>query len=257
MTGGDTARLPAWLAQVGPAALLGPFEYLPGTVAFVKDAAGRYVWVNRTLCQRLRLSRDRLLGQRATEVFPAALGARYAEQDRAVLAGRDLTEHLELHLYPGGQTGWCLSTKRALYRSDGLHRTDGPHGAEGAPLGVIGVSRDVQVHAAAAPGLAAALAHLGEHHAGALSMTELARVSGLSLSAFERQVKRVYGVTPSQLLTRARLDTATRLLQQTTLPVARVAAECGYFDHSAFTRVFRSVVGLTPAQFRAVRFRES
>ncbi len=241
MTPGDPARLPAWLAQVGPAALLGPFEYLPDTVAFVKDADGLYVWVNRTLCQRLRLSREALLGQSAGKVFPAALGARYAAQDQAVLSGRDLTEHLELHLYPGGQTGWCLTTKRAL------------HEPGGAALGVIGVSRDVQVHPAAAPGLAAALAHLAEHHARALPMSELALVAGLSLSAFERQVRRVYGVTPSQLLTRARLDTAARLLRETTLPVARVAAECGYFDHSAFTRVFHSVVGLTPVQFREIQ----
>ena len=81
-------------------------------------------------------------------------------------------------------------------------------------------------------------------------------LAGLSLSSFERQIRRVYGLTPSQLLTRARLDAATRLLRETDLPIARVAAECGYFDHSAFARVFRSVVGLTPVQFRGLQFRE-
>ncbi len=229
--------LPEWLNEVGADTLLGMFEYLPDTVAFVKDTAGRYVYVNRTLSQRLKLSRAQLVGQGTGEVFPAELGASYAAQDRAVLAGRPLTEHLELHLYPGGQTGWCLTTKRALH-------------AAGRVVGVLGVSRDVTVHPAAAPGLAAALLHLEEAHTTPLPMTELAERAGLSLSSFERQVRRVYGVTPSQLLTRARLGTASRLLRQTDWPVARVAVECGYFDHSAFTRAFRSAVGLTPAQFR-------
>jgi AraC-like DNA-binding protein len=121
-------------------------------------------------------------------------------------------------------------------------------------VGVLGVSRDVTVHPAAAPGLAAALLYLTEHHARPLQMSELASRSGLSLSGFERQVQRVYGVTPSQLLTRARLDSASRLLRNTDWPVARVAVECGYFDHSAFTRAFRSAVGLTPIQFRRLKW---
>ena len=232
---------PAWLNQVEAGALLGMFDYLPDTVAFVKDTAGRYVYVNRTLAQRLKLSRAQLLGAGAEEVFPAELGASFAAQDRAVLAGKPLTEHLELHLYPGGHTGWCLTTKRTL-------RVDT------RVVGVLGVSRDVTVHPAAAPGLAAALLHLNEHHTRPRPMGDLAARAGLSLSAFERQVGRVYGVTPSQLLTRARLDSASRLLRGTDWPVARVAVECGYFDHSAFTRAFRSAVGLTPTQFRRMKW---
>jgi AraC-like DNA-binding protein len=237
----QAAAVPAWLNGVGADALLGLFDYLPDTVAFVKDTAGRYVYVNRTLSQRLRLSRAQLFGTGAEEVFPSALGASFAAQDRAVLAGKPLTEHLELHLYPGGQTGWCLTTKRTLRVGSEV-------------VGVLGVSRDVTVHPAAAPGLAAALLHLSEHHTRPLPMGDLAARAGLSLSGFERQVHRVYGVTPSQLLTRARLDSASRLLRTTDWPVARVAVECGYFDHSAFTRAFRSAVGLTPTQFRRMKW---
>ena len=236
--------LPDWLNRVEAGSLLGMFDHLPDTVAFVKDTAGRYVYVNRTLAQRLKLSRAQLLGSGAEEVFPAELGANFAAQDRAVLAGRPLTEHLELHLYPGGHTGWCLTTKRTLRVGEGV-------------VGVLGVSRDVTVHPAAAPGLAAALLHLNEHHTRPLPMSDLAARAGLSLSAFERQVQRVYGVTPSQLLTRARLDSASRLLRGSDWPVARVAVECGYFDHSAFTRAFRSAVGLTPTQFRRMKWQTS
>jgi AraC-like DNA-binding protein len=33
--------------------------------------------------------------------------------------------------------------------------------------------------------------------------------------------------------------------------VAEIALECGFYDHSAFTRAFRAVTSVTPTQFRA------
>ncbi|MBB5375548.1 AraC-like DNA-binding protein [Deinococcus metalli] len=214
-------------------------DVLPDTVAFVKDAHGRYLYANRTLLTRLRLTRqEELIGRLAQDVFPGGLGTTYTRQDARVLAGHDLTEHLELHLYPGGQTGWCLTTKRALHE-------------RGAAVGLVGLSRDLALPAAHASALAAAVSRLHAEYAGPLSVAQLARTAGLSVSAFERQTRRVYGLTPTQLLTRVRVDAATALLRSSDRPVAQVAVECGYFDHSAFTRAFRAAVGLTPSAYRA------
>ncbi|MFC3834504.1 MULTISPECIES: AraC family transcriptional regulator [Deinococcus] len=214
-------------------------DVLPDTVAFVKDVQGRYLYANRTLISRLRLdSPSALIGRLAQDVFPGGLGTTYTRQDTQVLAGHDLTEHLELHLYPGGQTGWCLTTKRALT-------------GEGRLTGLVGLSRDLALPAPHASALAAAMTRLHADYAQPLGVADLARSAGLSVSAFERQTRRVYGLTPTQLLTRVRVDAATELLRSTDLPVARVAVECGYFDHSAFTRAFRAAVGLTPSRYRA------
>ena len=152
---------------------------------------------------------------------------------------------------PGGTAG--VSFGAALDHRTGTVYASAPlWGAHAEPYDLGAVLRaarpDVRWHVV--NDVTAALLHLEEAHTTPLPMTELAERAGLSLSSFERQVRRVYGVTPSQLLTRARLGTASRLLRQTDWPVARVAVECGYFDHSAFTRAFRSAVGLTPAQFR-------
>ncbi|WP_309570810.1 helix-turn-helix domain-containing protein, partial [Deinococcus sp.] len=196
-------------------------------------------YANRTLLIRLRLTGpDDLLDRQAQDVFPGGLGTNYTRQDARVLAGHDLTEHLELHLYPGGQTGWCLTTKRALTE-------------QGRAVGLVGLSRDLALPTAHASALAVAVARLHDGYSSPLGVSDLAHTAGLSVSAFERQTRRVYGLTPTQLLTRVRVDAATTLLRDTELPVARIAVECGYFDHSAFTRAFRAAVGLTPRAYRA------
>ncbi|GGO18760.1 transcriptional regulator [Deinococcus humi] len=237
-TGKRPDPLPQEIRDLGLDALLDVLHYLPDTVAFVKDAQGRYLYANRTLLERL--GRPSVLGLRASEVFPASLGAAYTQQDTAVLAGRTLTEHLELHLYPGGGAGWCLTTKRTLGE---------PH----APVGLLGLSRDLHLPRShvSARGLAAATARIEAEYAAPLSVPELARAAGLSVTTFERQIRRVYGLTPSQLLTRTRIQAATALLSQTQLSVGQIAVECGYFDHSAFARAFKGAVGLTPSGFRS------
>ncbi|WP_052195477.1 AraC family transcriptional regulator [Deinococcus radiopugnans] len=236
----DTKRhqaLPEAVRRLGLDALLDVLDYLPDTVAFVKDAQGRYLYANRTLLERL--GRPNVAGLRADEVFPASLGAAYSQQDTAVLGGRTLTEHLELHLYPGGAAGWCLTTKRTLIEAH-------------APVGLLGLSRDLHLPRshASAHGLAAATARIEAEYAAPPSVPELAQSAGLSVSTFERQIRRVYGLTPTQLLTRTRIGAATALLAQTGVSVAQIAVECGYFDHSAFTRAFKGAVGLTPSGYR-------
>lgn len=233
-----------WNTLDDPLSALTVLDGLPGAVVFVKDAESRYVFANATLAARLGLpGTAALLGRTAAELFPAPLGERYLAQDRATLAGADVTDLLELHLYPGGAAGWCLTRKRAL------------RDRAGRVVGLSGLSRDVALNANAAPGLASALERIQSEYAGALDIRSLARTAGLSVSAFERACRRTFGLTPGQLLTRARLDAATRLLAETALPVARVAVEVGYFDHSAFTRAFRTAVGLTPSEYRRLRGR--
>ncbi|CAM3577710.1 AraC family transcriptional regulator [Deinococcus frigens] len=232
----EVKDLPEAIRRLGLNALLDVLDYLPDTVAFVKDAQGRYLYANRTLLERL--GRASVAGLQASEVFPASLGSAYSRQDAAVLAGQRLTEHLELHLYPGGAAGWCLTTKRLLGEPD-------------APAGLLGLSRDLHLPRPQAFGLAAAAARIESGYAAPLTVPELARAARLSVTTFERQIRRVYGLTPTQLLTRTRIEAATRLLAGSHLSVAQIAVDCGYFDHSAFARAFKGAVGLTPSGYRA------
>jgi two-component system response regulator YesN len=52
-------------------------------------------------------------------------------------------------------------------------------------------------------------------------------------------------------ITRVRLTQALRLLRETELSVAEIAASAGFSDQSYFDRRFRRAFGKTPREYRA------
>lgn len=219
------------------------FEHVPEAAFFVKDRAGRYLAVNRSLVGRVGLRhKHELLGRHVREVFPAEFADRFAAQDAAVFrSGRPIRDRLELHWYPQRRQGWCLTTKLPL------------RDHAGAIAGLVGISRDLR-----APGdgeiiparLGDTLEYLEAEYGGPLSPSSLAARAGLSPVRFARLIKRIFQLTPSQLITQTRLSAASQLLEATDRPVAEVALACGFYDHSAFTRAFRAATGMTPTAFR-------
>lgn len=83
-----------------------------------------------------------------------------------------------------------------------------------------------------------------------LPVAELASAAGLSASQFSRQFRASTGKSPHQFLLQLRLDHARRLLRTTTLPIADLAAHCGFSHQEHLTRVMRAKLGTTPAAFR-------
>ncbi|WP_377703408.1 helix-turn-helix domain-containing protein [Pseudoduganella sp. UC29_71] len=68
----------------------------------------------------------------------------------------------------------------------------------------------------------------------------------------ERLFQRVFHYSPRQLLLQTRLNGALALIESgRALSIAEIAADCGYTDHSAFSRQFKALTGQTPVQYRA------
>ncbi len=219
------------------------FDAIPDVVFFLKDETGRYVVVNRTLADRCAGGdKARLLGRRPEDVFPTALAASYAKQDESVLkTGRMVDGALELHLYPGGVTGWCLTTKLAL------------RDEKGCITGVAGISRDLNAPGEKAGGyaeLATVLEHMRVHFDETLRIEDLATMAGFSVYQFEQRVRRLFQMSPLQLLHKLRLDESTRLLRETEMTLGEIALQTGWCDQSAFTRNFTRYTGTSPGRFR-------
>ena len=222
------------------------FDHEPETAFFLKDAAGRYLAVNQSLVERCGVqSKADLVGRKVSQVFPKQLAQLYAGQDEAVLrTGRPIIDHLELHWYAHRRPGWCLTTKLPM------------RDHSGKIIGLMGISRDLR-----APGdretipasLASTLDHLEAHCDEPISPHSLAELAGLPPVRFARLIKRIFRLTPNQLIMQTRLAAAARLLLDTDRSVADIAVSCGFYDHSAMTRAFRSVTNLTPTQFRSLR----
>lgn len=220
------------------------FDHMADTAFFIKDTAGRYVAVNDSLVERHGLrSKSQLLGQRPCDVCPGDFGRIPAEQDAFVLCtGRPIIERLELQWYIPHKPVWCLTTKLPL------------HDADGKVTGLIGISKDVRLPIPTKeipPGVAAALHHLETRFADPLTPAGLAGIAKLPTARFARLTKRIYGISPVQLISKTRIAAASLLLRDTDKHVAEIALECGFYDHSAFTRAFRAVTSVTPTQFRA------
>jgi len=82
-----------------------------------------------------------------------------------------------------------------------------------------------------------------------VSIADLAGLANLSRTHFARMFRRSFGTSPHQWLLSRRIDRAKQLLKGP-LPLAAVAAMCGFVDQSHFTKVFTRLEGVTPGNWR-------
>ncbi|MFA5591121.1 MAG: AraC family transcriptional regulator [Lysobacteraceae bacterium] len=227
---------------LSPNELLGLFDLLPDVVFFIKDTQCRYTHVNQTLSQRVGIKRhEEILGRSVLELYPATLAGRYILQDQRVLRGETIENLLELQLYPNRSTGWCLTRKQPLVE-------------HGRIVGLIGISRDLgqpDSRHSSFERLREIVDHMQEHFHEPLRVRSLAEKSGVSVAQLERLFKRVFQITPQQMLTKLRIEAAMRLLHGND-SIARIGQACGFSDQSAFARQFKSTVGMTPRDYRAM-----
>jgi AraC family transcriptional regulator len=85
---------------------------------------------------------------------------------------------------------------------------------------------------------------------GAVSLHEIARDCGLSVSHFSRAFRRSTGMAPHAWLLSRRVDAAKQMLRTGRGSLAEVAGACGFADQSHFTRVFSRHVGVSPGAWR-------
>jgi AraC-like DNA-binding protein len=82
------------------------------------------------------------------------------------------------------------------------------------------------------------------------TVEELARACNLSRSAFAARFVARVGKPPATYLVHVRLDVATGLLRDTSLPVTIIANNVGYTSEAAFSRAFKNRYGTPPARWR-------
>ena len=219
------------------------FDRLGDLVFFMKNSRGEYVVVNQTLVERSgRSAKRELIGRRADEVFPAPFGLSYRAQDEQVLRSGDaIFNQLELHFYPSGGRGWCLTNKLPL------------RDRKGRVIGLVGVSKDLQAADERSKDysrVAKAVQHMQAHYDQPLRVKDLAARAGLSEYQFEQRLRKIFQLTAGQMIQKVRMEVAVRRLRETAASIAMIALDCGYSDQSAFTRQFRQTVGLSPSEYR-------
>jgi AraC-like DNA-binding protein len=115
-------------------------------------------------------------------------------------------------------------------------------GPQGSALRQIGLADSNLSH------ISRAITWVRDNYAQPVRIDDLARLSGLSTSAFHRHFRSVTAMTPLQFQKRIRLQHARSLLLAHGRDVAAVGHEVGYDSPSQFNREYRRLFGAPPGR---------
>jgi len=85
---------------------------------------------------------------------------------------------------------------------------------------------------------------------GPIRIFELSAPLGLSEGHFHRAFRGATGRSPLQVITERRIERAATLLMRTDRPVSDIAFDVGFVSPSHMARVFRSILGSGPSDYR-------
>lgn len=221
------------------------FEHVPDIVFCIKNRDGLYISANPAFAERLGLrSVNKVLGKSVADIFPPHLATSYLAQDEHVFAtGREINDQLELVFNRDGTLGWYLARKIPLTSKSGK------------VIGLASISRDLMTPGDADlryTGIAKVIEQIHENYMDELKLEELAKLAKLSSTQLDRRMRKVFKVTTSQFIRKTRIEAAALMLTNTNKTIIDIAFDCGYGDQSAFTRQFKSTVGMTPGVYRTV-----
>ncbi len=92
--------------------------------------------------------------------------------------------------------------------------------------------------------------YIDAHLSQPLTLGELAEVAALSEYHFSRMFRLSFGRAPHAWVAEQRLARARLLLRTTSLPLAQIAADCGYANAAHFSHRFRDAHGAAPNAYR-------
>lgn len=94
--------------------------------------------------------------------------------------------------------------------------------------------------------------YIADHFAEQITLDELAKMVGMSPTAFSRFFKLRTHRTITEYITDIKLGHAARALVDTTQNISEICYSSGFNNLSNFNRIFKAKKGMTPKDFRAV-----
>jgi PAS domain S-box-containing protein len=223
------------------------WDLLDDIYVFVKNEKKQFVAANRSFVKMCGQQKEEdILGKTDTDFFPFEYAHQFYRDDDYVLKGGRIENRVEVNPSLGFGEQWYLTSKSPV------------HDKDGAIIGVAGVARDVEKSehvSREAQQMQSAIDHIHQNYQRKISIVELAQLSHLSLSQFERNFRRTFQQTPKKYIIKYRLFVACDLLKREQLSISDVAHQCGFYDHSSFSKKFFEYYGVRPKDFcRSLRF---
>lgn len=232
-----------WLDQLRPGAVSSLFDFLPKTLYFAKDRELRLMAGNRAFVERCGFaSEEDMVGHKDHEIFPAEMADKYSADDRQVIERDEpLVEIVELFPNRLGEPEWFITDKIPL------------HYQNGEVAGLCGMVRSFEgARALLQPylDLLPVTDYLKENFMEKVAMPDLAKKVGMSVRKLQRRFQETFKTTPQKYVGKLRILEACELLEGTDLAVTEIALRVGFYDHSAFSKKFSELMGVSPREYR-------
>ena len=217
-------------------------DTIPDACFYMKDLNCRIMVLNKRNCEVCNIKNELdVVGMRSDEVFTPADAESFMELDLEVQRTRKpALNRVETHpadkspgftiasVYPvKNRFGDIIGTMR-LYRVFTSHDNMPEwHGR-----------------------MKAVVAYIQEHYAEEISLDELAKLTGSSVSQFKRIFTKTLEMSPGRYIVNTRINAARRLLETTDKLITDIAQEVGFYDQSHMTRAFKTIRSTTPGEYR-------
>ena len=83
-----------------------------------------------------------------------------------------------------------------------------------------------------------------------ITIKHLAKIAAVHPTHMAGEFRRYFGITIGDYVRLRRVEFARHKLITSNIPISEIALASGFYDQSHFTRVFKNIVGMTPAVYR-------
>jgi AraC family transcriptional regulator len=91
---------------------------------------------------------------------------------------------------------------------------------------------------------------LHSNYSGSLSLAAIAQAVGVHPVHLAREFRKHYRCTIGEYIRRLRIENACAALSDPDLALSSIASAAGFADQSHFSRTFKRLIGMTPAEYR-------
>ena len=231
-----------FLDEVGVQQIVHMFDLLPETLFWIKNKDSQIIYANQAFLNTHGFtSLTKVVGKSDEALSPPHIAKQFKMDDKKVMLGELVTNRIELNFRPNGEFAWFSTTKRPL-----LNQKNEIVGSYGF---THHLERTFQEHSTISA-IKAPVEYIRKNYHEDIAIEDLAKLAFLSVSALERRFKKYLSKTPKRFLNEIRLENARRLLVETQQPIMEIAHQCGFSEHSYFSKQFKALFGILPSQLR-------
>jgi len=236
-------RKQKWIEKLCPGQVSELFNYMPDTLYFVKNLDFLLMAGNQAFIERCGFhSEEEMIGKSDREIFPIDMAENYMADDRKVIESeKPLIDIVELFPNRLGTPEWFVTNKIPLFDQNGKVA-----GVCGLVKSFEGVRTSLQPYLDLLP----VTEYLKSNFASKVSLPDLAKSVGMSVRKLQRRFQETFKTSPLKYVGRLRILEACDLIANTKLPMTEIALQVGFYDHSAFSKKFSELIGMSPRDYR-------